>query len=126
MNSSKSCCSPASVSNQQRINVITPRYEVDRSGDETRLRVELPGVAKEDLVMTVENRQLLIEGKSSWAKPETWKPLHRESSDRSYRLRLNLGEQVNQPGIAAELVDGILTLVIPRDEAAKPRSIKVQ
>ena len=76
--------------------------------------------------MTVEIRQLLIEGKSSWAKPESWKSLHRESLDRSYRLRLRLGEQVNQPGIAAELVDGILTVVIPREEAAKPRSIKVQ
>jgi HSP20 family molecular chaperone IbpA len=126
MNSSKSYCSPASVSNEQKINYITPRYDVDRSGDETRLRVELSGVAKEDLVMTVENRQLLIEGKSSWAKPESWKPLHRESSDRSYRLRLSLGEQVNQPGIVAELVDGILAVVIPREEAAKPRSIKVQ
>ena len=58
--------------------------------------------------------------------PETWKPLHRELSDIGYDLRLKLNDRVNEAGLTANLADGILTLILPVKEAAKPRSITVQ
>lgn len=103
-----------------------PRYTVDRSDKDTVVQVELPGVSKENLNLTVEDKELLLEGVVASKRPESWKTLHRESRDRTYQLRLRLGEHVDQAGIQASLAEGILTLTIPKTEATKPRQIKIK
>lgn len=103
-----------------------PRYFVDKSDKDTVVQVELPGVTKENLNLTVEDKELMLEGVVVSKRPESWKALHRESRDSSYQLRLRLGEQVDQTAINASLADGILTLTIPKTEAAKPRQIKIK
>ena len=103
-----------------------PRFTVHRGEDETRVRVELPGVAKDNLEMSVNNNELFLEGSVSQQRPESWKVLHRESVDRTYQLRLRLGDLIEKASIGASLEDGVLTLKLPRAESAKPRKIKVK
>ena len=103
-----------------------PRFSVERSENETVVIVELPGVSKDDLNLSVEKRELYLEGKVSNGRPDSWKVLHRESLDRTYRLRLRLGDQVDPEAIEASLADGVLRLTIPKSEAAKPRKIRVK
>ena len=126
MNASQSCCPPAEVDQKQRVQYSTPRYEVIPSAEATVVQVELPGVAKSDLKISVENQELSLEATTKLEQPDTWKVLHRESSDRAYRLRLRLGKQVDSTGIQADLEDGVLALSIPKAEEAKPRTIKVK
>lgn len=102
-----------------------PRYHVDRSDDDTLVQVELPGVSKENLSISIENNELILEGSVASARPDSWKALHRETRDRTYYLRLRLGDLVDQSSIKAQLDDGVLSLAFPKVEAAKPRKIKV-
>ena len=126
MKSPNYCCASTSVKEEHAATHYSPKFSVDHSAEGNRVYVELPGVTKEDLNLALENDELKIEAKASYKWPETWKPLHRESVDRVYRLSLRLGHQVKQTAIGAELSDGILTLIIPKEEAAKRRTITVK
>lgn len=117
---------PASVEKENSTVYFEPRFTVQRGDEETRVRVELPGVAKDDLKLSVDNGELLLEGTVRNERPDSWKVLHRESFDRTYQLRLRLGDQIDQASIGAEMANGILTLTFPKAESAKPRKIKVK
>ena len=126
MNTEQSCCTPASVKEEANVQFYTPRYQISSKDDRSEVVVELPGVSKEQLQISIEDSELRIEASAVSQLSESWKPLHRESIDRSFRLRLRLGKQVDQTAISADLEDGVLTLILPRAEELKPREIKVR
>ena len=119
-------CSTNPIKKENSTVVYQPRYHVDRSDEDTIVQVELPGLAKEDINIRVEAKELILEGKMANKRPDTWKALHRESVDRVYQLRLRLGETIDHNSINAQMADGILTLIFPKLEAAKPQKIKVK
>ncbi len=126
MNSSLTNCTTKSTDQKQSANFETPHYEISHTDDVSFVRVELPGIGKDDLQISVEDNELRLEASISEQKPDSWKPLYRETNDRSYQLRLSLGNEVNQSAISADLVDGILKLSFPKAEETKPRAIKVK
>ncbi|MEQ9362669.1 MAG: Hsp20/alpha crystallin family protein [Leptospirales bacterium] len=106
----------------------SPAIEVTRGEDAYKVRAILPGVAKEDLNVKVENGYLTISGKTSWTKAETEKDvyseIHRyEEFQRSLRLdeRSFAVEQVQ-----AKLDQGVLEVTLPIAEAARPKNIEVK
>ena len=103
-----------------------PRYQIENSPEAHTVKIELPGVVKEAVQLNLEDGILHLSAQRTSTVPETWKPLHRELSDIGYELRLKLNDRVDEAGLTANLTDGILTLILPVKEAAKPRSITVQ
>jgi HSP20 family protein len=103
-----------------------PRYQIENSPEAHTVKIELPGVVKEAVQLNLEDGILRLSAHRASTVPETWKPLHRELSDIGYELRLKLNDRVDEAGLTANLTDGILTLILPVKEAAKPRSITVQ
>lgn len=124
MNTSMTC-QPKEATKEKAPTYFQPRYYVDQSKDDTLVQVELPGVSKDELNLTVENKEMLIEGSASYRLPESWKILHRESKARAYRLRLRIGDQVDQAAIKAQLSDGVLTVTLPKAAAAKPKKVEI-
>lgn len=124
MNTSMTC-QPKEATKENATTYFQPRYYVDQSKDDTLVQVELPGVSKDELNLTVENKEMLIEGSASYRLPENWKILHRESKARAYRLRLRIGDQVDQAAIKAQLSDGVLTVTLPKAAAAKPKKVEI-
>jgi HSP20 family protein len=114
-------CKSASQNSEANSTYIQPKFTVEKSENETRVFVELPGVSKDKLNLSVENRQIFLQTEGSAKRTESWEVLHRESKDQSFQLRLNLGQQVDQAAIEANLQDGMLTLTLPKAEAAKPQ-----
>ena len=102
-----------------------PHYQIEERKEETVVRVELPGVAKDDLDLTVENRDLFLVAEAADRRPESWKVLHRESADRIYRLRLHLGNYLDCEAIKADMQNGVLVLTLPKAESVKPRKIMI-
>ncbi|MDH4476288.1 MAG: Hsp20/alpha crystallin family protein [Verrucomicrobiaceae bacterium] len=103
-----------------------PRYQIENSPEAHTVKIELPGVVKEAVQLNLDDSILHLSAQRANTVPETWKPLHRELSDIGYELRLKLNDRVDEAGLTANLADGILTVVLPVKEAAKPRSITVQ
>lgn len=102
-----------------------PHYTSRYDEESWEVSVTLPGVKKTDLSVTVESEILEIVATRSSNRPEGWKPLGDYPPERQYRLRLDVGPEVDPAGISASLNDGILTLRLPLKEEVKPVSIKI-
>lgn len=126
MNSTIPNCTSTSIDQKPTASFETPHYEISHTDDVSIVRVELPGIGKDDLQISLEDNELRLEAAISEQKPDSWKPLYRETNDRSYQLRLSLGKEVNQSAISADLVDGVLKLAFPKAEETKPRAIQVK
>ena len=104
---------------------LKPRYAVTSDEHAYSVRVELPGVAKEDVSIDFEQDVLSLKAARKSAVPETWKPLHKELNHLGFALRLKLNSHVDEDKLTAKLEDGVLTLTLPIREVAKPRRIEV-
>jgi HSP20 family protein len=87
--------------------------------------LEMPGVAKENVEIGIDNDVLKISGRIDIAKYEGLQPVYTEYNIGNYSRSFQLSNKVDQDGIKAELKDGVMTLVLPKSEKAKPRKISV-
>lgn len=118
-----SCADGAACSTTE--SAIKPVYTVQETPEAYRLTVKLPGVAKDGLELTAENNELRITGRRGWTQPAGWTALHRETPESNYELVLTHDNAIDADKIGAELRDGVLTVTLPKPEAAKPRKIAV-
>ena len=119
------CCTPAEATTESQ-SWVRPHYEIDRSEDDFRLRVYVPGSNKSNVNVSVDAGVLTLTAKRSDAVPEGWTPLSRELKRHDYRLEVRVPEKVDVAAIRAAVEDGILLLTLPIQEAEKPRSIEVK
>lgn len=118
--------SPGSALSVSPCPVDKPRYSSHYSDDQWEILVQLAGVKKEQLTVTIENEIMEIEATRLLDAPEYWKPLAEYPAEKNYRLRLDVGPEVNPEGVTAELTDGVLDLRLPLREEVKPRTIEVK
>jgi HSP20 family molecular chaperone IbpA len=106
--------------------IYKPRYTSSYDAESWEVRIDLPGVKKEHLAVTVENEILEVKATRLLDIPESWRPLAEYPSQKSYRLRLDVGPEVDSARISADLENGVLALRLPLREELKPRSIEVK
>jgi HSP20 family protein len=87
--------------------------------------LEMPGVAKDNVDVNVENGRLTIEGRIEFTKYEGLRPVYTEYNVGPYRRSFRISNQVAQSKIEAEIKDGVVTLTLPKTEKAKPRRITI-
>lgn len=104
---------------------IAPHYEVSETAEAYGLTVELPGVAKDGLELSVDHEQVRVVGRRAWHKPDAWTALHRETREATFELVLEHGRAIDAEKVHAELRDGVLRASFPKAEALKPRKIAV-
>ncbi len=68
---------------------------------------------------------LTIEGRIDFQKYEDLQPVYGEYNVGPYRRSFRISSQIDQNRITAEMRDGVITLTLPKAEAAKPRQIAV-
>lgn len=102
-----------------------PAADVVASDGEIRVVMDAPGVREEDLAIELHDGVLTITGERRPidVSGSTAQRIERGWGKWSRTLRLRDG--LDTDGIAAELVDGVLTVTIPVAEAAKPRRISI-
>ncbi|MGF1640547.1 MAG: Hsp20/alpha crystallin family protein [Rhodospirillales bacterium] len=95
--------------------------------DESALTVvmEMPGVQKENVEIKIEKNVLAVEGRIDFSKYETLDPVYTEYNVGPYKRSFSLSSKIDQEKISAEMNDGLLTLVLPKAEDTKPRTIKI-
>ena len=103
---------------------VTPVASVSEDGDAYQLKVEMPGVSKEGLEISVENNELSIVGRRS-LPPIDGTIIHRESRREDFRRVFELDPSIDTGKIAARIDQGILALTLPKAEQVKPRKIAV-
>jgi HSP20 family protein len=104
----------------------SPRVDIAETDKEFIIKVEIPGVNKEDVKVTVENGALTIRGERKQEKEEKNKRFHRvERFYGSFTRSFPLPENVDGTKIDASFKDGMLNLQIPKTAESKPKVIDV-
>jgi len=103
---------------------ITPPASVNETPDAYTLELEMPGVSKEGLDISVENNELLIIGRRSNPQIEGT-IVHRESRQHNYRRTFEIDPSIDTGKISARINQGVVNLTLPKAEEVKPRRITV-
>ena len=103
---------------------VTPVTDIYEEDDGLYMMVDLPGVEKDGLKLSVEKDILTIEGHIKPDNDQNY--LLREFEPSNYYRQFELSESVAQEGINAELKNGVLNVFLPRAKAVQPRTIEVK
>ena len=103
---------------------IAPPSSVFESGDGYVLHLEMPGVNKEGLEISVENSELTLIGRRSLPAVDGTL-LHRESRRENFRRTFEIDPSIDTDRITAKIDQGVVTLTLPKAEHVKPRKITV-
>lgn len=107
--------------------VWNPAVDVEEREGEFVVRVELPGVAKDDVHITTRENILTLRGEKKQQKETKESNYHRmERSYGSFQRSFTLPGTVKNDRIEASFKDGILEVVVPKAEEAKARAIEVK
>ena len=102
-----------------------PNTDIFEEEGSLTLVMEMPGVQKENVDITIEKNVLDVEGKIDFSRYEDLEPVYTEYNVGPYKRSFSLSSKIDQNKISAEMNDGLLTLVLPKSEEAKPRTIKI-
>jgi len=104
-----------------------PSVDIMETSGEYLITVEIPGVTKEDVKVTLEQGVLTIQGMRRKGEEAQGTTYHRvERSYGSFARRFSLPDLVDDVKVQAVFKDGILTLHLPKSEKAKPKAIAVK
>ena len=103
---------------------ITPPASLTEIADGYMLDIEMPGVNKNDLAISVENNELTIIGRRSLPAVEGTL-IHHESRPENFRRVFEIDPSIEADKISAKIDQGLVTLILPKAEHVKPRKITV-
>ena len=95
-----------------------------REGDRFVIEFDLPGVAQDSVDLDVERNVLTVRAERV-ARNGDWEALASERPKGVFSRQLVLGDNLDLEGIEAAYADGVLRLVVPVSERAKPRKIRI-
>ena len=105
---------------------VFPLMNVTEDNDSYYIRAELPGIKTDELDISVTGESLTISGERKIPIEDETATYHRREREAGKFSRiLSLPGQVDTGKAEARSADGILTVVLPKAEAAKPRQITI-
>ena len=105
----------------------TPAVDIAEQQNEYVVKMELPGINREAVKITLESNVLTIRGEKKQEKDTKEGSYHRvERSFGSFQRSFTLPTTVKSDRIDALYKDGILTVTLPKAEEAKPKQIEVK
>jgi HSP20 family protein len=106
--------------------VFLPAADIYETGDALSVILEMPGVDKANVNISVEDDVLNVEGRLDFSKYQKLAPVYTEYNIGHYARSFRLSSKIDQSKISAEMNDGVLSLVLPKVEETKPRTIQIK
>ncbi|MCG8552109.1 MAG: Hsp20/alpha crystallin family protein [Desulfobacterales bacterium] len=112
------------IEKTRELRTATPSVDIYENENEILLFADMPGVHKDDVTVNIENGKLSIFGVRRLDRQgaSTWE----EFVDVEYVRSFSIPQAINVEDVEAKLKDGVLTLHLPKSEAAKPRQIEIK
>ena len=104
---------------------FVPYADIYETDEALTVVMEMPGVEKANLNVALENDVLRVDGRIDFSKYEGMAPVYTEYNVGHYMRSFELSSKIDQERISAQLDDGVLTLTLPKAEAAQPRRISI-
>ena len=105
--------------------MFIPTADIYETRDALKVVLEMPGVDKSNVNVRVEDGVLTVEGRLDFSKYRDLQPIYTEYNIGNYSRSFRLTTKIDQSKIGAEMKDGVLSLVLPKAEEAKSRTIQV-
>lgn len=103
-----------------------PSVDLSESDDAIQVRVDVPGLKASEINVEVNGNILRISGEHKEEKKEKGRTYHRmERRVGSFSRTITLPDEVREEKVTAECQDGVLTISLPKSEAAKTQTVKV-
>jgi len=102
-----------------------PKTNLYDEGDYLTMRVEVPGVARENLSVKIQGNYLEISGSRKSDAPEGYTAHRVERAAKTFTRSLTLPSDVDTGKVEAQMADGLLILTLPKLEAAKPKQVTI-
>jgi len=109
---------------QRKVQYVTPLADVESGKQGYTMRLEMPGVDKSGLEITLDQGELTILGHRH-PEETSGEPIYREIQHHDFRRVYELDPAIHTAGITARFDDGVLTLTLPKAENVEPRKITV-
>ena len=105
----------------------SPAVDIYESENELVVKADVPDVDLKDIDVRVENQTLTVSGERKFEKKDSGKGYHRiERSYGVFSRSFSVPSGYDLEHIAASYKSGVLTVSLPKKEAAKPRQIKIE
>jgi HSP20 family protein len=105
-----------------------PTADLSETDDAYVAQVDLPAVNKDQVEVQLQDRELIVSGEITEPQNGDAKHSRRHRSSRRtgrFEFRTYLPGEVRADAVSARLSDGVLTVTVPKSEAAKPRKIEI-
>jgi len=104
-----------------------PPVDIREKNDSLMFAMELPGLTKENIEITIENNVLTVAGERKFEKETKGEEFHRlERSYGHFTRSFTLPTGVRTDKVDANFEHGVLNIVLPKEEGAKPKKISIR
>ena len=104
----------------------SPAVDIFETEGEIVVKAELPGMERKDITLHLENNVLSLRGERKFEKETKDENYHRiERSYGAFSRSFSIPATVDEENIRAEYKDGVLNIVLPKKEQARPKQIKI-
>ena len=104
----------------------TPAVDIYETNDAIMVNVEAPGMSRDQFTVEVKDEVLTLQGERPFEKDVSREHYHRiERSYGRFRRSFVLGTPIHNDGITATYKNGVLEIVLPKVEEAKPKKIEI-
>ena len=106
---------------------VVPAVNLEETENAYKISVELPGMTKEDIQISLENKIVTISGEKKAVEEQKDKNFHRvERSYGKFQREFKLTSTLDRDKILAEYTNGVLDVTVPKAEEAKPKQIEIK
>ena len=103
-----------------------PAVDIFERGDDLVIRAEIPGVEKDDVDISVQNNSLTLRGERKREQEVNVESAYRlERSYGNFVRSFSLPRTVDSSRISAKYSNGVLDIVLPKAEEAKPKKVEI-
>ena len=104
----------------------SPSVDIFETEGEIVVKAELPGMDRKDIALHLENNVLSLRGERRFVKETKEENYHRiERSYGNFSRSFSIPATVDEEKIRADYKDGVLKIILPKKEQAKPKQIKI-
>lgn len=105
--------------------LVKPIIDIIETAESYIVKVYMPGVKKEDIFLKLHDDVLTVFGKVDLNHVEDARFLHREKSYGHYFRQFTLSDKIDTLRIEAQLDNGLLNIILPKNEKVKTRFISI-
>lgn len=104
----------------------TPLADISETDDAYVIEAELPGVSRDQVNVEINDREVVVSGEITEPQDDEGRRRRRRARRTGrFEFRTVLPGDISPEGVTANLNDGVLTVTVPKSEAAKPRHVEI-